>query len=76
MKDSPWRDDNPFGKYQRRFDGNDRERIVQRYIAGETCAEIAADLNTSGNTINRILHDAGVRLRPAGRRPGPMRRPT
>lgn len=75
MTSTPWRGDDPFKNYKRRFNEATRKLIVERYENGATCAEIAEDLGTAGATINRILHDAGVQLRPAGRRPTSTQRP-
>lgn len=54
---------------RRRAGHEARQEIARRYRAGETAAEIGADLGISAKTIRRYLLDSGVELRPAARRP-------
>jgi hypothetical protein len=43
--------------------------LVARYLAGETCAEIAAATGLSRSTVHTRLKRAGVQLRPSGTAP-------
>ncbi len=46
-----------------------RVEICRRYVDdGQTCAEIAAAVGVSRDTVWRALRDMGVTMRPRGRR--------
>ncbi len=48
-----------------------RVEIRRRYVDdGQTCAEIAAVVGVSQDTVRRVLLDSGVTLRPQAPRPG------
>lgn len=48
----------------------DRLAMQRRYLAGETCAEIAADYPVTAKTVHQTLVSMGVQMRPPGGRPG------
>lgn len=50
------------------------DEIASRYLAGETCREIAADYNVPDERIRRRLHSEGVARRRRGQPPGQRNR--
>jgi hypothetical protein len=50
----------------RRTDYATRLKIAERYRAGESLADLGRAYGLHATTINRVLRDLGVPLRPAG----------
>lgn len=48
----------------------DKAKCVQLYREGMTCREIADELDCSHGYVRKVLHDAGITMRPRGPRPG------
>ncbi|MBF4996654.1 hypothetical protein IRT45_05730 [Nocardia sp. BSTN01] len=46
--------------------------MVRRYLAGASLAELKVEHHMSKNTVAKILRDAGVTIRPRGRRKGQL----
>ena len=52
----------------RALQGGDVNRVAQLYAAGKSADWVAAQLGVAASTVRRTLKDAGVALRPGGRR--------
>lgn len=55
-------------------DARDLARVRKMYERGASIQQVASRLNVHRRTATRMLHEAGVEMRPAGRRDGKQRR--
>ena len=53
---------------RRALQGGDVERAAELYAGGQSAEWVAAQLGVAASTVRRALKDAGVVLRPGGRR--------